>query len=426
MTATPDTVTLPGQVWGLAAAAPAGPIYITSYAGRSPSTRNLNTTVLTAVDLGGNTVWHRTFPGHPYPPRVDADGTVWVAHHDGGSPPAFTLTAISVDGDVLRSVAMHHEPPEHLGAVVRMPDGFCAVWLSTSPHHRTNNGAARLSRHGDVGDTAWSTPLPLTAVSFPGVVEAGETTGWQIQPKKAWTPSTLEVAHRQPLLVNHDRILAEISDGGSGIGVCTIVDTATGCIISTTEPRPTGYKAIASPGQFLVGTQGYGAFSSTLYDRDGQPTQTWPSHGMMLIDQHAAIRGPESENILPSRSRFRTLNPDGSMHDGPPLTGYYTTYPALDAHGTATFWRDGTLLAIDARLHPHELFTTTDERSVMSRVLLLDRGIVAFALDNELLLFNNTGLAPLADGPWPCADGNICGNPVVEVQRGVQSQVPLT
>ena len=159
MTAGPDTVSMPGQVWGLAAADPAGPLYVTSYAGGGPSTRNLNTTVLTAVDLTGATIWQRSFDGHPFPPRVDADGTVWVAHHDGGSPPGFTFIAVGPDGTVVRSVTPQQEPPEHLGAVVRMPDGFCAVWLPTAPRHRIGNGVARLARHSDTGDTIWSTPL---------------------------------------------------------------------------------------------------------------------------------------------------------------------------------------------------------------------------------------------------------------------------
>ncbi|WP_435204987.1 hypothetical protein [Micromonospora sp. bgisy143] len=410
----PAIVGLPGQVWGLAAADRDGPIYLTSYAGRSPSTRNLYTTVLTAVDLSGAVLWQRTFAGHPFPPRVDADGTVWVTHQDGASPPVFTLTGVGAEGSVLHEVTPQQEPGEHAGAVVRMPDGFCVLWLPTTPRQRLPHGrTARLARHSDTGSTMWSTPLPLETVSFSGVVEASVATEWHVQPKKEWRPSTLRADHRQPLLVAGDRILAGISDAGSGIGKCTILDTDTGNIISTTEPGPYHHKAIAGHGRFLVGAQGYGAFSSTLYGPDGQPTHTWPSHGQMLIDQHGTIRGPESENRLPSRSRFRVLNPDGSMRDGPPLSGYYTSYPALDATGTAVFWRDGKLLAVDANLDQHELFRTDDDRTVMSRTFLLQDATIAFALDNELLIFRDTGLAPLAAGPWPCADGNIHGNPAI-------------
>lgn len=89
----PEIIDVPGQVRGLAAADPDGPIYLTSYAGRSPSTRNLYTTVLTAVDLAGGRLWQRTYASHPFPPRADADGTVWVAHHDGYSTPVSRLPA---------------------------------------------------------------------------------------------------------------------------------------------------------------------------------------------------------------------------------------------------------------------------------------------------------------------------------------------
>ncbi|MEU5566724.1 hypothetical protein [Micromonospora musae] len=411
-----DVTRLPGQAWGLAAAGSTGPIYLTSYAGRSPTVRDLDTTVLSAVDLNGATIWQRTFTGHPFPPRIDGDGTVWVVHQDGADPPVFTLTCVGADGATLRSVTPQQEPSEHLGAVVRAPDGFYVLWLPTGRRYVLPDGAtARLARHDDAGDTVWSTPLPLERVSFGGVVEASMTTGWQVRPKRTWKPSTLEVSHWEPLLVAGDRVLAGITDGSSGIGVCFIVDTESGDIVATTEPGPYHHKAIAGPGRFLVGAQGYGALTSTLYDHDGRVAQTWPSHGQMLVDERGTIRGPESENTMPSRSRFRVLNRDGSMRDGPPLTGYHTTYPALDDDGTTVFWRDGQLLAVDEELRRRELLRRDDDRAVLSRVLLLDEGIVAFSVADELLIVRGTGLAPLAAGPWPCADGGIHGNPVVSV-----------
>jgi hypothetical protein len=51
------TVSMPGQVWGLAAADPGGPLYVTSYASRSRNNAHLYTTALTAVDLAGATLW---------------------------------------------------------------------------------------------------------------------------------------------------------------------------------------------------------------------------------------------------------------------------------------------------------------------------------------------------------------------------------
>jgi hypothetical protein len=401
----PDSVKMPGQVWGLAAPDPAGPVFVTSYDGH-----NLNTTVLVAVDPTGTVHWRHEFDGHPGPPRASADGTVWIAHR---GPAGHTITQVGTDGSVLRSITPDQQPHEHLGAFVVLPDGLCVAWLPAARSHLVPpGGTPRLARYSDTGSTTWSTALNLDQVSFPGVVEMGRHTGGQVQPMKPWTPRTIEVDHWQPLLVSSDRALVGVTDGSSGIGICTILDTVTGQVIATTEPAPHHHKAIAGPDRFLIGRQGYGAFSSTLYDREGRAIQNWPSHGMMLVDRHGTIRGPESENRLPSRSLFRVLNHDGSLRDGPPLSGYYTAYPALDANGTAVFWRDGRLLVIDSGLKMQELFTRDDQRAVMSRVLLLDHGQILLALDDELLMFRNTGLAALDTGYWPCADGNIHGNPV--------------
>jgi hypothetical protein len=402
-------VTMPGQVWGLAAADPAGAICVTSYASRSGTTKDLYNTVLTVVDLTGALIWQHGFRGRPYPPCVDPDGTMWIAHTDGGEQPVVTLSGLGANGRVLRSVIPEHQYPEHLGAFVRMPDGFCVLWLPAPPAHVIDDGAARLARYDDNGDTLWSSPLPLISVSFAGVVEVNERTGWHKRPAK---PYTLAVDSCQPLLVAGDRVLAALHDYGSGIGICAIADAATGDIISTTQPQPYGHKAIAGRGRFLVGVQGYGTFSSSLHDRQGLAVQTWPSHGMMLIGDDGEICGPESDNSSRTQ-RFRVLAPDGSMRDGPLLSGYYTTYPALDVNGTAVFWRDGALAAIDADLHGHELFTGDNERSVLSRVLLMERGSVVFAAADQLLIARNTGLGPLAAGPWPCEGGNIRGNPVL-------------
>jgi hypothetical protein len=237
---------------------------------------------------------------------------------------------------------------------------------------------------------------------------------WQPLPKPAWRPRTIVVANWQPLLVSGDRVVATYTDYSSGITVSFFFDTTTGALVAITPPAAGGMAAIVAPGEFLLGEQGYGSFGSTRYDRAGAVVQRWSSQGMMLVDQDGDIRGVEYENVLPSRSLFRGLGTDGSLRDGPLLSGYYTTYPALDQDGTAVFWRDGRLLAVDADFQVRELFVMPDERGVMNRALLLD-GHLMFTLGDELLIFRDTGLGPLNDGVWPCADGNLRGNPVLGV-----------
>ncbi|MFI9811823.1 hypothetical protein [Saccharothrix variisporea] len=402
----PRTVAMPGQVRGLAAPDATGPLFVTSYDGP-----DLSTTALTAVGLDGTVLWRREFDGRPGPPRVGDGGSVWVAHPGSGGQ---AVSELDADGAVLRSITLEHAPHEHLGAFVLLPDGICAAWLPAARRGAGEAGrTAGVARHDENGARRWSTPAVLDHLSHPGVVEVNAANGRQVRPMKPWTPRSIEVSHQEPLLVSGNRIAATFADGGSGIAVTFFLDVATGHVIATTRPGPSAHNAIAGPGEFLIGSQGYGVFSTARYDPSGIVTDEWPSNGMVLVDRHGHIRGPESENVLPSRSRFRGLNPGGTLRDGPALSGYYTAYPALDRDGTAIFWRDGRLLAVDADFEVHELFAMNDDRRVMSRVLLLDQGQAVFALHDELLAFSDTGLGPLDVGAWPCAHGNLRGNPVM-------------
>ncbi|WP_406503819.1 hypothetical protein [Streptomyces sp. NBC_01602] len=99
----------------------------------------------------------------------------------------------------------------------------------------------------------------------------------------------------------------------------------------------------------------------------------------MLVNEQGTICGPELENSLPSTSRFRRLAQNNTLVDGPSLTGYYTSCPAMDREGTTVFRRDGKLLAVDADLASHELFAMGDDRNVMGRTLLLYDGRVSTA-----------------------------------------------
>lgn len=402
----PRKVAMPGQVWGLAAPGVTGPLFVTGYDGHNPST-----TVLTAVDPDGTVLWRRAFDGHPEVPRVSVGGTVWIAHAGAAG---HTLSEVDAAGAVLRSITPEHAPDEHLGAFVLLPDGICVAWLPAAPRRVVPPGRSpRVARYDENGACHWSTPAGLDQFAHPAGVATRADDDGRARPVKPWTPRTIEASHWQPLLVSGNRIAATFADGGSGIAVTSFLDTATGQVVATTRPGPLTHKAIVGPGEFLVGSQGYGAFSTARYDQSGAVTDQWQSHTMALVDRDGHIRGPESENVMPSRSRFRGLGPGGTLRDGPALSGYYTTYPALDHDGTAIFWRDGRLLAVDADFELHELSAVDDDRAVMSRILLLDQGKVVFALKDELLVFSDTGLGPLDTGVWPCGEGNLRGNPVV-------------
>ncbi|MFJ9784786.1 hypothetical protein ACIRSS_34800 [Amycolatopsis sp. NPDC101161] len=254
----PQTVPLPGQVWGLAAPGPAGPLVATTYDGGT-----LSDTVLTALDRSGTVLWQHRAEGHLSPPRVSVDGTVWIARR---GPDGYGLTGLDPGGSVLRSVVLDHEPHEHLSAFVLLADGFCAAWTPAERFHVVAPGRTpRVYRHDGAGRAVWSTTVELEAE----------------RPR----PRTITASHRQPLLVSADRVAAAYEDGGSGIGVTFFLDTATGELVSRTRPGPAGFNAIAGPGEFLIGEQGYGIRRTTRYDRAGKPVRQWTSHGLLLVDR---------------------------------------------------------------------------------------------------------------------------------------------
>ncbi|MFD8967811.1 hypothetical protein ACFV0C_22915 [Streptomyces sp. NPDC059568] len=403
-------VTMPGQVWSVAAPDPSGPLYVTSY-GASPLE-----TVVTVVDLSGSVAWQRTFAGTGRPrSRLSADGMLWVAHPDQAGR---VLEGVLPDGSTGRTVVPECGPDEEVDAFVLLDDGFCVAWAGASRLLRSSRTQQaplpqpRVARYTREGTCLWSTPIVLGAVSHPGVVGMSVETGWEVRPLRPWVPKEVGVDYWEPLLVSGDRVAAGFTDTRGGIGRTFFLDLDSGEIVSATSPAPTGRKAIAGPGEFLIGSQGYGAFTTGRYGRDGGETARWASHGAMLVNGQGTICGPELENRLPSTSRFRRLAQGNTLVDGPSLTGYYTSCPAMDREGTTVFWRDGKLLAVDADLASHELFAMDDSRNIMGRTLLLGDGRVVVSLGSEVLSFRSA-LGPLAEGPWPCGDANLLGNPVL-------------
>lgn len=387
-------IPLPGQAVSLAAAGPSGPLYVTSTDGGA-----VETTVVTALSLSGATRWQRKFAfgGRPRS-RVSGDGTVWVVSRQNSDP---VLQEVGPDGTTLRTVVPTHEPDEEIGGFVLLDDGFCIAWAGRLQSRRKSLRNPRVARYDLSGACLWSTT--------PDVL--GKDSAAASAPQRfRWIRRGITVDPFESLLVSDDRVAASFEDSSGGIGATFFLDLADGRIMGSTPAGPTGRKAILGNGAFLIGNFGYGSFHCTRYERDAVPSAQWASHGAMVVGPDGVVCGPELDNGLPSPARFRRLEPGGTCVDGPGLPGFYTTYPAVDRNGTAVFWRNGELLSVDAGLDRRTLFSMDDDRRVMSRVLLLDDGIVAFTLDDELLVFR-TSLGPLARSSWPCGEGNLQGNP---------------
>lgn len=456
------TVSLPGQVWGLAAPGPAGPVFVACHDGRDRA----ELTVLVALDPQGRELWRRAYDGYPVPPRVGPDGTVWIAHREASGA---VLTGLDAAGAVVGETALEHEADEHLGAFVVLADGFCVSWIVAERFLYLLAGqGALVARHARDGSRRWSSAAlraregaghTIEVVADAGADDSGAGSG--ADPGAAggvdaadavdtavdaaataatatataagaadadaaaatadaaaspgpWKPRSIAAAHWEPLLVAGDRVAATFAETGSGIAVTFFHDAATGRVVAATRPGPNAHMAIAAPGEFLIGYQGYGVFQTSRHDSAGTVTQEWKTHVMPLVDADGAVSGPESQNVSPDRSRFVRLEADGTVLNGAALSGYYTSYPALDDEGTAVFWRDGAVRAVDRDLKMRDLLVLSAERSVASRVLLLDGGRVVLALNDEVFILEETGLGALNGGVWPCGDGGLQGNPVLD------------
>jgi outer membrane protein assembly factor BamB len=400
-----ESVQLPGQPGSLAAAGPAGPVYVV--AGSADGLR------LCAVDQDGRLRWVRPVEGHRGP-RVAADGGVWVAGET-------VLEETRPDGEPGRRITLESAHPERtIGAFVLLPDGLLVAWQSTAP----DPAPARLERLDADGRRRWVTDLPAPDMAYAGIVEIGVASGWQPRPARSYRAETFYATRWEPLLVSGDRVLATFFEVSGGLGVSYCVELATGARLWSTVPRPAGDRAIAGDGRFLVGEQGYGAFAMRLLDGDGAVAAEWPSHGRALVGADGVIRVVELENQQPSRCRIRLLHADATMTDGPVLPGYYTAGPVLAADGRVVFFRDGRLQATGPATVPDLTVTTHHAlpgRRGVGGMVLLDSGLVAFTVHDdrpavtgaEVLLFARTDLPGPALGPWTGAEGNLQANPVV-------------
>lgn len=401
----PLRVALPGQAWNVVADDPAGLLFVISY-GSNPLE-----TVLTAVDQTGRIEWQRSFPGTGRPrARASGRGTVWVSRPEAAWR---VLEEVDANGRTVNSAVPPSQPGEDIGTFALLPDGFCILWTPARGPLRGNGprGEPRVSRHREDGTLVWSTPIRLGTLPYPGIVEMGKGSGWQVRQKPAWTPREVAVAYHEPLMISGDCVAASFADRSSGLARTFLLDLRTGKVSAATPPAPDGHKAIDRDRGFLIGAQGYGAFETARITPEGTRVANWPSHGALTVGADGATSIVEMENRLPSRSKFQRLERDGTLTSGPDLPGYYTAPAAVDQEGTTVYWRNGQLKAVDAELNVHRL-AELPGTGITSRVLILSDGMVALALDKELHLVR-TPLAPLAAGTWPCADHNLQGNPVV-------------
>ncbi|MCP3916129.1 MAG: hypothetical protein GY711_11285, partial [bacterium] len=300
---------------------------------------------LDAYDQELTPLWSSRIEGRGRALTTGPDGKLWLLHGAGA-------TCFGDDGFRVAGVEIATPKKTCLSAFAQVAGGF----VFASQHDvRTRMCAPRLERVRNDGSVLWSTALPVEPVAHDGAVEMSADEGWKPRPMDPWTPQTW-FSTSSRLTVSGDAVLACFSEmPRSGIGYGYVLSLADGTLRFTTQVGPITEVAPFGDGEFLVGYQGYGAFETLRYGRDGRVLDRWPSHGLYVVIGND-VRVIEMENVLPSKMRLVRLAPGGTVIKGAWLDGYATSRPYLRADGTLLFVRNGELLAardlsIDGRLH---------------------------------------------------------------------------
>jgi hypothetical protein len=300
------------------------------------------TPVLDAYDAHLAPLWSKRLEGHAVA-LLSVERTPWILDSEG-------VWAAGDGGACLVRVRVPPRDGMRLSAVGSVGDGFVFSWQHDI---RAPMRPPILERVNVDGTLRWSIVLPVRSVGHAGVVQMSADEGWESRPMNPWLPATWFSTSRT-LPVSGDALLACFSDmPQSGIGVGYVVSLSDGALRFTTQQGPISEVAPAGGGAFLVGYQGYGAFETLHYDRDGRVSERWASHGYYLVGD--GVRVIELENTLPSKMHMVRLLAGGAVAKGEWLDGYYTSRPLLGADGTAYFFRKGAVLAardlsIDERL----------------------------------------------------------------------------
>jgi len=296
---------------------------------------------------------------------IGEGGTPWILHGAGA-------VALTDRGTQLTRVDVCTPKGMQVSAFAPVEHGFV---FALQHDIRTQMHAPMLARVQHDGVVCWSTTLPMENVAYEGVVQMRADEGWKPRPMDAWTPETWLSTSRN-LGVSGDAVLACFSEmPRSGIGFGYVLSLADGAVRFTTQKGPISEVAPLGGGAFLVGFQGYGAFETLRYERDGRMQSRWQSHGFYVI-KNDDVRVVEMENTLPSKMHLVRLLPNGSVVKGDWLDGYYTSTPFHRTDGTLYFYRNGEILvaqdiAIDERL----TISTPEGMLYSTRIVGDERGI---------------------------------------------------
>jgi len=349
--------------------------------------------------------------------RAADDGTVWLGSSDG-------LQAFNSAGEEIETLPWPLETNEQLGSFVLLPDGFLALLHQYRYQDESNptDLTPRCIYLRRDGTMKWQTKLPIDVISHQRATHQGVSTGWKSEVMPPWRPQSWKADSyvRNPLLVGENRILASFIEIRTGLGISYLLDLATANLLWETEPQYLGWMAVADGGTFLVTHDG----ALRRIAKDGGFSQEWMNGGAPVLTDDGGVH--LKEPFGGRRRKFTAIDSSGAVQTWELEHDYAFPYMAHSSDGRTVLWSRGKLLTFkDGKFATRLEAPDYCGDFVQSHMLLHPSGTLVFALSGypqgpTKLWLVETDLAPLADSPWPCADGNLAGNPVYHPQPTVK------
>lgn len=359
---------------------------------------------LVGISIDKGILWeHKTSDFRPNELRISNNGDAYISCGN-------EIRQVSGNGEIQKSIIFRIDSDQEIGSFVLLKDGFLLTIQGTE------KPKAKVQRTTHDGEVIWESSISTKGISYKGLVQLSAKDNWKAKEMLPWNPKSWNCLTNNEIIVSGENILVNYFEfPGSGIGVSFCLNIETGIILWTTKPAPFESICGLNDGTFLIGYQGYGAFDTNLYNKDGEIVERWKSVGTTIVNSKDEIFAIEMDNHSDSKLHFVELKSGNKVKKGGVIPGCSIIYPVLDDSGNVAFWRNNELTIIDNKGYLHKLFALepTDRDWTSNRMLLHQKGTLVFSV-NESLYVLKTTLGNLEKSSWACKYSNNERNPIIK------------
>lgn len=365
---------------------------------------------LAGISLDKGMLWeHKVSDFKPNELRISDDGDAYISYSN-------EIRQVSKEGKIQKSIILKIDSDQEIGSFILIKGGFIVTLQGKG---KPNAKVQRINLDGEI---IWESSISTKDISYKGLVQMSAKDDWKAKEMPPWNPKSWNCLINNEIIISEENVLVSYFEfPGSGIGLSFCLDIETGIIKWTTKPAPFESICGLTDGKFLIGHQGYGAFDTNLYSKDGEIIERWESVGTAVVNSNDEIFAIEMDNNSRSKLHFVELKNGGTIKKGKQVPGYYIIHPVLDDLGNVIFWRNNELIIIDNEGALHKLFAIkpTERDRISDRMLLHQNGTLVFSV-NENLYVLKTSLGSLEKSAWACKHSNNERNPIIKTEANTR------